>query len=210
MRYIEIEKFIAPAQRQAINLLASYGKATGIGIHLFGGFVRDVALGRVPKDMDVQMDVQDIEEAGRRFARWLAARCVGVYHDPRIVSVKVRTGRGEVVLDLTRQEGEDIYQDAMTHDLTINAMSVNIHDVATGGLACVIDPTGGMIDIEDRVVRMVRHKSFSDDPVRVLRALRFSHTLGYRIHLDTKAAARRYASAYLRFRGRPASRSGRS
>ena len=47
MRIIDIHKFITPAQRQAINLLASYGRATGIGIHLFGGFVRDVALGRV-------------------------------------------------------------------------------------------------------------------------------------------------------------------
>ena len=47
MRIIDIHKFITPAQRQAINLLASYGRATGIGIHLFGGFVRDLALGRV-------------------------------------------------------------------------------------------------------------------------------------------------------------------
>ena len=68
----------------------------------------------------------------------------------------------------------------MTHDLTINAMAVNVHDVVSGRSARVIDPTGGMRDIEDWVVRMVSPGSFADDPVRVLRSLRFSHALDYR------------------------------
>ena len=80
------------------------------------------------------------------------------------------------------RRARDIYEDAMTHDLTINAMAVNIHDVANGRAARVIDPTqAGCGTLRPGVVRMVRPESFSDDPVRVLRALRFSHTLGYRI-----------------------------
>ena len=190
MAHIVFDKYITPAQRQAVNLLASYGRTSGIAIHLFGGFVRDVVRGAVPKDVDVRMDVPDLEEAGREFAKWLGGRCVGVYCDPRIVSVTVRTGQGEVTVDLTRQEGAGIYEDAMTHDLTINAMAVNIHDVANGRAARVIDLAGGMRDIEAGIVRMVRPESFSDDPVRVLRALRFSHTLGYRIEPHTMAAVR--------------------
>ena len=201
MAHIVFDKYITPAQRQAINLLASYGRTSGIAIHLFGGFVRDVVRGAVPKDVDVRMDVPDLEEAGREFAKWLGGRCVGVYCAPRIVSVTVRTGQGEVTVDLTRQEGADIYEDAMTHDLTINAMAVNIHDAASGRPAQAIDPAGGMRDIEARIVRMVRPESFSDDPVRVLRALRFSHTLGYRIDPITEASVRAHSSTLSRASG---------
>ena len=57
MAHIVVDKYITPAQRQAINLLAAYGRSTGIGVHLFGGFVRDVVIGAVPKDVDVRLDV---------------------------------------------------------------------------------------------------------------------------------------------------------
>ena len=190
MRYIAVGKFITPAQRQAINLLATYGRTTGIAIHLFGGFVRDVVLGTVPKDVDVRLDVPDLGEASERFTEWLGGRCAGVYGNPYVVSVKVRTAAGEITVDLTRQEGGDIYEDSTIHDLTVNAMAISVHDVANGRAARVIDPTRGMRDIEDGVVRMVRRQSFRDDPVRVLRALRFGHTLGYRIEPHTMAAVR--------------------
>ena len=195
MTHIAVDKFITPAQRQAINLLATYSRVSGISIHLFGGFVRDVVVGQEPKDVDIRLDVPDIEEAGRRFAEWLGGRCAGAYYDPRIVSVTVRTGWGEVVLDLTRQEGRSIEDDSMYHDLTINSLAVSVHEVALGRPCKVIGPRGGIGDIEDGVVRMTYRNAFSDDPVRVLRALRFSHTLGYRMHPDTQASARRYAAA---------------
>ena len=120
MAHIAVDKYITPAQRQAINLLASYGRSTGIGIHLFGGFVRDVVIGAVPKDVDVRMDVPDIGSAANRFVEWLGGRCAGVYGNPYVVSVKVRTTAGEVALDLTRQEGRTIDEDSLIHDLTVN------------------------------------------------------------------------------------------
>ena len=190
MAHIAVDKYITPAQRQAINLLASYGRSTGIDIHLFGGFVRDVVIGAVPKDVDVRLDVPDIGSAANRFVEWLGGRCVGVYGNPHVVSVKVRTAAGEVALDLTRQEGRTIEEDARFHDLTVNAMAVSVHDVANGRAARVIDPARGLWGIDARVVRMTHRESFSDDPIRVLRALRFSHTLGYRIEPHTMAAAR--------------------
>ena len=80
MAHIAFDKYITPAQRQAINLLASYGRTSGIAIHLFGGFVRDVVRGAVPKDVDVRMDVPDLERGGQPVHRsGSAARCVGVY-----------------------------------------------------------------------------------------------------------------------------------
>ena len=190
MTYIAVDKFITPAQRQAINLLAAYSRVSGIPIHLFGGFVRDVVVGREPKDVDARLDVEDIQEAAERFTEWLGGRCAGVYSNPHVASVTVRTGRGEVALDLTRQEGRSIEDDSMHHDLTINSLAVSVHEVALGRPCKVIGPRGGIGDIEDGVVRMTYRNAFSDDPVRVLRALRFSHTLGYRIESRTMAAAK--------------------
>ena len=190
MAHIAVDKYITPAQRQAINLLASYGRSTGIGIHLFGGFVRDVVIGTVPKDVDVRMDVPDIEAAADRFVEWLGGRCAGVYGNPHVVSVKVRTAAGEATMDLTRQEGRTIEEDSMVHDLTVNSLAVSVHEVALGRPARVVGPRSGLRDISDGVVRMTYRDSFEDDPVRVLRALRFSHTLGYRIEARTMAAAK--------------------
>ena len=190
MTYVAVDKFITPAQRQAINLLATYSRNTGIAIHLFGGFVRDVVIGQAPKDVDVRLDVTDLGEAAGRFTEWLGGRCVGVYGNSHVVSVKVRTGGGEVLLDLTRQEGRSIEDDSMYHDLTINALAVSVHEVALGRAARVVGPSAGLQDIEDGVVRMASRDVFSDDPVRVLRALRFSHALGYRIEARTMAAAK--------------------
>ena len=189
MAHIAFDKYITPAQRQAINLLASYGRAAGIGIHLLGGFVRDVVIGTVPKDVDVRLDVPDLGEAAERFTEWLGGRCVGVYGNPHVVSVMVRTAAGEVALDLTRQEGRTIEADSTFHDLTVCSMVVSVHEVALGWPARV-DPARGLRDIEAGVVRMTHPESFSDDPVRMLRALRFSHALGYRIEPRTMAAAR--------------------
>ena len=190
MTYVAVDKFITPAQRQAINLLATYSRNTGIAIHLFGGFVRDVVIGQAPKDVDVRLDVTNLGEAAGRFTEWLGGRCVGVYGNSHVVSVKVRTGGGEVLLDLTRQEGRSIEDDSMYHDLTINALAVSVHEVALGRAARVVGPSAGLQDIEDGVVRMASRDVFSDDPVRVLRALRFSHALGYRIEARTMAAAK--------------------
>ena len=142
MAHIAVDKYITPAQRQAINLLASYGRSTGIGIHLFGGFVRDVVIGAVPKDVDVRMDVPDIGSAANRFVEWLGGRCAGVYSNPHVVSVKVRTAAGEVALDLTRQEGRTIEEDSMVHDLTVNSLAVSVHEVALSA-----DPPGSLVRV---------------------------------------------------------------
>ena len=190
MAHIAVDKYITPAQRQAINLLASYGRSTGIGIHLFGGFVRDVVIGAVPKDVDVRMDVPDIGSAANRFVEWLGGRCAGVYSNPHVVAVRVRTAAGEVALDLTRQEGHTIDKDSLIHDLTVNSLAVSVHDVALGRPARVVGPRSGLRDVSDGVIRMTYKESFNDDPVRVLRALRFSHQLGYRIDPRTMAAAK--------------------
>ena len=190
MAHIAVDKYITPAQRQAINLLASYGRSGGIGIHLFGGFVRDVVIGAVPKDVDVRMDVPGIGSTANRFVEWLGGRCAGVYSNPHVVAVRVRTAAGEVALDLTRQEGRTIDKDSLIHDLTVNSLAVSVHDVALGRPARVVGPRSGLRDISDGVIRMTYKESFNDDPVRVLRALRFSHQLGYRIDPRTMAAAR--------------------
>ena len=136
------------------------------------------------------MDVPDIGSAANRFVEWLGGRCAGVYGNVYVVSVKVRTTAGEVALDLTRQEGSTIDEDSLIHDLTVNSLAVSVHEVALGRPARVVGPRSGLSDIFDGVIRTTYKESFDDDPVRVLRALRFSHQLGYRVESRTMAAAK--------------------
>src|SRR5438067_8671105 len=138
-----------------------------------GGAVRDLLLGREPNDVDVECDdpLAVAQSLGRKV---------------------IQLGRG----DLTAWrvvEGDAIYDFSplsplSRRDFTINAIAV---DLATGELR---DPHGGARDIASRVVRMIDAKNFDDDPLRLLRAIRFAVTLDFTIDEATVGAVRARAA----------------
>lgn len=138
-----------------------------------GGAIRDLLLGREPNDVDVECD------------------------DPLAVAQSL----GRKVIQLGRDdliawrvvEGDRIYDFSELsplgrRDFTINAMAI---DLATGELR---DPYGGAGDVAARVVRMIDAKNFDDDPLRLLRAVRFAVTLGFSIDAATLDAIRARAA----------------
>jgi hypothetical protein len=140
-----------------------------------GGAVRDLLLGRDPKDVDVECD--DPLAAARSLRRKV-----------------IQLGRdGDDLVVWRVVDGDHIYDFAPIaplgrRDLTINAIAV---DLQSGELR---DPFGGARDLEARIVRMIDPKNFDDDPLRLLRAARFSVTLGFRIDDDTLEAVRARAA----------------
>jgi poly(A) polymerase len=157
--------------------------------YLVGGGVRDLLLGREPKDFDVATDATP-EEVRRLFRN---SRIIG----RRFKIVHVRFGREIIEVATFRghhdqgdggelsTEGmilsDNVYgsleEDAWRRDFTVNALYYNIQDFS------VVDYTGGMQDLKAGILRLIGdpEERLREDPVRMLRAVRFAAKLGFRI-----------------------------
>ncbi len=170
-------------------------KEAGFGAYLVGGCVRDMLLGREPKDFDVATDARP-EEVKRLFRR---ARLIGrrfklvhVRFGDEIVEVATFRGgfggerKGRVIEDgliLRDNVYGTLEEDAWRRDFTINALYYNIRDFS------VVDYVSGMEDLERGLLRLIGdpEQRYREDPVRMLRAVRFAAKLGFRIHPQTEA-----------------------
>ena len=172
-------------------------KNAGYKAYLVGGSVRDLLLGREPKDFDVATDAlpEQVRELfrncrliGRRF------RLAHVHFGQEIIEVATFrasevTGESSerVVEDDGRILRDNVYgnidEDVWRRDFTVNALYYNIEDFS------VVDYVGGLADIQAGQLRLIGDPTarYREDPVRLLRAVRFAVKLGFRIHPDSEA-----------------------
>jgi tRNA nucleotidyltransferase (CCA-adding enzyme) len=163
--------------------------------YLVGGAVRDLLRGAEIVDLDVA-----VEGDARAVARALADRVRGEAREhERFGTAKVRADDLNLDVATTRRESypepgalpiveeAGLREDLDRRDFTINAMAVGLSGDDLGHL---YDPRGGRTDLEERVVRVLHERSFSDDPTRLLRALRYEARLGFRMDPDTELLAR--------------------
>ncbi len=181
----------------------------GYEAYLVGGGVRDLLLGREPKDFDVATSATPEEVRalfrncrliGRRF------RLAHVRFGQEIIEVAtfraqhvVEEGEEEAAAGRTSEEGMilrdnvwgNIEQDAWRRDFTVNALYYNIADFS------VVDYTGGVEDLKEGRLRIIGDPElrFREDPVRMLRAVRFAGKLGFRI--DERSEQVIYAAGHL-------------
>ncbi len=161
----------------------------GFEAYAVGGCVRDSLLGRLPEDWDLTSNAsRDTLEA--------------LFPDAAIINQKLgvmRITEGEITADLAafRIDGEykdyrrpetvvftgDLMEDLRRRDFTMNAIAVN-------PFRDTVDPYHGILDIENRLIRGVGNPlvRFEEDALRILRGIRFSAQLDFRIHEDTLRA----------------------
>lgn len=165
----------------------------GYKAYLVGGGVRDLLLDIKPKDFDVVTDAhpEQIRELfrncrliGRRF------RLAHVRFGPEIIEVSTfRACHSEGEGDTESSDGRilrdnvygDIDDDVWRRDFSVNALFYNIDDFS------IVDYVGGMNDIRDRQLRLIGDPQarYREDPVRMLRAIRFAAKLDFSIHADS-------------------------
>ena len=158
---------------------------------LVGGGVRDLLLGREPKDFDVVTDAtpEEVKSVfrncrliGRRF------RLAHVYFRDEVIEVATFRGSQEdtEATDEGRIIRDNVYgtieEDVWRRDFTVNALYYDISDFS------VLDYAGGMQDLEKGRLRMIgdAEQRYREDPVRMLRAVRFAAKLGFRIERETE------------------------
>jgi tRNA nucleotidyltransferase/poly(A) polymerase len=88
-------------------------------------------------------------------------------------------------VDFAKFKAPDIDGDLRLRDFTINALALDLRKLCETGDTALIDPLGGRQDIQNKIVRMCSSRSFDDDPLRMLRAIRFARQLGYTIDFQT-------------------------
>jgi len=177
----------------AEHLLLKWFDSPPIGpspVYLVGGTVRDLLLYGVPKDLDLVC--KNAREFALGIARQKNASFVPMEKKPdepcyRVVDREEKAS----FLDIAEMRGDTIHEDLSRRDFTMNALAVEIgRDLSLGGL---IDPLKGAEDIKRKVVRRTGESSLSSDPLRILRAIRFSAALGFSIEQSTIDDIRRFA-----------------
>ena len=148
---------------------------------LVGGAVRDAALGREVRDLDLAI-AGSPEDAARAVAAGLGGNAFEL--SAEFATWRVRDRGGEWQVDLTALRGPGIEDDLRRRDFTVGAIAV---DLATGA---GIDPTNGLADIESGVVRAVAPGSFADDPLRLMRVGRLVAQFDWTVDGETAGLAR--------------------
>lgn len=159
-------------------------------VHLVGGVVRDLLLGRDPKDVDLVLP-DGVPALARRLAGRLGGARVPLHDDPPTERIALAGGRS---LDLAAYRGPDLRADLRARDFTVNALALDLAALLGTGPLALIDPTGGWADLGRGLVRIAGPTALRADPLRLLRAYRLLATLppplgGGRWHLAAATAA---------------------
>lgn len=153
--------------------------------YLVGGAVRDALMGRPIKDLDIVVPERAITLA-RRVANRLdgAFYPLDVEHDTGRVILK--PGNAETfIVDFSVQRGPDLTSDLLARDFTINAIAVDVNDPQV-----TFDPLGGVVDLKNKTIRSCTSTSFQEDPLRILRGIRFAAMGDFHIQPATLALMR--------------------
>lgn len=151
-------------------------------VYLVGGAVRDAYLRGAIKDIDIAVDGDAIGLA-RRVTDLLNADVYIMDRERGVARVFVTYQGENIYVDFARFRGATLEEDLHDRDFTMNAMAADL----LGDLEVLIDPLGGALDLNHKILRRCSGSSIADDPIRVLRAIRLSTQFGLRIHPDTLA-----------------------
>jgi tRNA nucleotidyltransferase (CCA-adding enzyme) len=187
-----LESRLTPEQRAAMLRVQELAAAMGFNVYLTGGTVRDLITGATLRDLDFTVEgnpgkmTRELEKGGakvlsedekhRHVELLFAGDCEGSLSAARDDHY-VRPG--------TRPEirWSSIMEDLRRRDFSLNAIAISLNPASRGLL---LDPTNGLSDIEHGEVRALTIHAFTNQPVRLLRALRFAARMGYQLESRTQ------------------------
>ena len=171
---------LALLNNEYLKLVSDIAKKLQVSAYFVGGGLRDILMGRKVKDFDFALSGGS-EELPAEFAEAVEGSCFWLDRQRCQSRVVRKNDNGILVFDFAPLRGSDIMDDLLLRDFTINALALPLGD----GNESVIDPLRGLTDLHLKTIRSCSEASFVDDPLRLLRALRFAATLGFAVEPGT-------------------------
>jgi tRNA nucleotidyltransferase/poly(A) polymerase/2'-5' RNA ligase len=192
---IRVPSMLYEGQIMALNYLPFREDVEEAGgkIYSVGGAVRDEFLGKESKDLDILITGVPFEKLEEILGKYGAVNAVGksfgvlkfkpkgATEDIDIAIPRTETPTGEgghQGFDVKSDHALPIEKDLERRDFTINAIAKDID-------GNIIDPFGGQEDLKNKIIKVVNPQAFSDDPLRMLRAVQFASRFGFTIDPDT-------------------------
>jgi tRNA nucleotidyltransferase (CCA-adding enzyme) len=187
-----LESRLSLAQQSALRAVREIARAKGLTVFLVGGAVRDLTSGSPVRDLDVAVQgnalklKKDLEKSGATLAGENEASQTLYVHFPGGVRMEV----GSTLSVHYPKPGKPVVKaatlldDLRRRDFTANAMALSLNE---GSYGLLMDPLNGVADIENRELRLVSNYGFIEDPVRMIRGVRFAARLGWQMEEKTKA-----------------------
>ena len=209
-----LSRALSPAAWKLLQLIVTEAEQGGAAIYLVGGFVRDLLLGLPSLDLDLVLE-GDAIRLGRTLCKRYGGRLVShapfgtaIWWLPadgaallrRLGYAAPKSGRVQPLpefIDLISARSEnyvrpaalpavqlaDITADQVRRDFTINTLALRLDGREAGRL---LDPWQGLPDLKAGILRTLHPRSFSDDPTRILRILRFAGRLRFKVEAKTQ------------------------
>lgn len=198
--YISQEDILKHISAKPFRIISEAADELGVEAYVIGGYVRDIFLYRPSKDIDVVAVGSGIELAKAVADKLGKKTHLSVFKN--FGTAQVKSGNLEIEFVGARKESynrdsrkpivEDgtLEDDQNRRDFTINALALCLNKDRYGEL---VDPFGGLEDMDNLIIRTPLDPdiTFSDDPLRMMRAVRFASQLGFFIHPDTFDAIER-------------------
>jgi poly(A) polymerase len=187
--------------------IAEAGAELNMPVYIIGGFVRDKILDRPTKDADIVCIGDGIELARKTAEKFSPTPNVSFFKNFGTAQIKIFSKESNFEIEFVGARKESYRQDSrkphvlpasldedrMRRDFTINTMAISLNKKDFGKL---IDPLKGRVDLDEKIIRtpLPPGQTFIDDPLRMMRAIRFATQLNFAIFPETFEAIRENAA----------------
>lgn len=187
-----LESRLSPEQRAAMMRVQELSAALGFNVYLTGGTVRDLVTGASLRDLDFTVEgnpgkiAEELEKGGAKI----------LSEDDKLRHIEILfAGDADGSISAARDDHyvrpgtrpeirwSTIMEDLRRRDFSLNAIAISLNTASRGLL---LDPTNGLSDIERGEVRALTIHSFTNQPARLLRALRFTARMGFKLEARTQ------------------------
>ena len=187
-----LESRLSPEQRAVLERVQELSRSQDVNIYLTGGAVRDLISGQPIRDLDFTVEgnpvrmVRELEKGGAR-VEWESER---IRHHEMIFAGEVDGSISAARDDYYERPGakpeyrfSSVMEDLRRRDFSINAIAISLNTQSRGLL---LDPTNGLADLEKQEVRALSIHAFTNQPIRIMRILRYCARMGFKMESRTQ------------------------
>ena len=175
-----------------INAVIKLSQETNTDVYVVGGYLRDFLLKKKSLDIDLAVSKKS-EVFAKKLAKNISGKCFKLHDDLQTYRVAVFNNPDLEYIDISLIQGKDIKDDLTRRDFTINALALKIENF-DNIKKNIIDYFGGIKDLKKKEINAVSKTIFNDDPLRMLRAFRFSSEYNFKISKETLSLIKKYSS----------------